>query len=80
MPGLATESLDLVDNDSAKFDLALELPSSPESRGYFEYSTDLFAGDTIARMAGDFYALLPALMAQPDVKLSKLDVVRRINK
>jgi len=79
LPGLATESLDLVDNDSAKFDLALELPSSPESRGYFEYSTDLFAEDTIARMAGDFYALLPALMAQPDVKLRKLDVVRRIN-
>jgi hypothetical protein len=80
LPGLETESLDLVDNDSAKFDLALELPSSPQSRGYFEYNTDLFERATIARMADDFCALLPALMAQPDVKLKDLDAVRRISR
>lgn len=80
LPGLETESLDLVDNDSAKFDLALELPSSPQSRGYFEYNTDLFERSTIARMADDFYALLPALMAQPDVRLKDIDAVRRMNR
>jgi hypothetical protein len=79
LPDLRTESLNLVDNDSAKFDLALELPSASQSRGYFEYNTDLFARDTIARMAEDFYALLRALMAEPDVKLRELDVVRRIS-
>ncbi len=80
LPGLRTESLDLVDNDTAKFDLALELPSSPQSRGYFEYNTDLFEKATIARMADDFYALLPALMANPDVRLADIDVVRRISR
>ena len=76
---LETESLDLVDNDSAKFDLALELPSSPQSRGYFEYNTDLFNRSTIARMAEDFHALLLALLTTPDLKLRELDVVRRIS-
>jgi len=80
LAGLETESLDLVDNNTAKFDLALELPSSPQSRGYFEYNTDLFERQTIARMAEDFHALLPALMANPDTKLSDLEVVRRIRR
>lgn len=80
LAGLETESLDLVDNNTAKFDLALELPSSPQSRGYFEYNTDLFERETIARMAEDFHALLPALMANPDKKLSDLEVVRRIRR
>ena len=80
LTGLETESLDLVDNNTAKFDLALELPSSPQSRGYFEYNTDLFERETIARMAEDFHAVLPALMANPDKKLSELEVVRRIRR
>lgn len=80
LAGLETESLDLVDNDTAKFDLALELPSSPQSRGYFEYNTDLFERATIARMAEDFHALLPALMADPDKKFNELDIVRRIRR
>jgi len=80
LAGLETESLDLVDNNTAKFDLALELPSSPLSRGYFEYNTDLFERETIARMAEDFHALLPALMANPDTKISELEVVRRIRR
>jgi hypothetical protein len=78
LAGLESESLDLVDNDSAKFDLALELPSSPQSRGYFEYNTDLFERTTIARMAEDFHKLLPALLASPDMKLREVDAVRRI--
>jgi hypothetical protein len=31
-------------------------------------------------MAEDFHALLPALMADPDKKLSELEVVRRIRR
>lgn len=80
LPGLHTESLDLVDNNTAKFDLALELPSSPLSRGYFEYNTDLFERGTIARMADDFHSLLAALIAAPDTKLTDIDVVRRIRR
>jgi Condensation domain len=80
LAGLETESLDLVDNNTAKFDLALELPSSPLSRGYFEYNTDLFEKETIVRMAEDFHALLPVLMESPDTKLSEFEVVRRISR
>jgi non-ribosomal peptide synthetase component F len=80
LAGLETESLDLVDNNTAKFDLALELPSSPQSRGYFEYNTDLFEPATIARMAEDFHALLPALLANPDTLLGEIEVVRRIRR
>jgi hypothetical protein len=78
LAGIATESLDLVDNDSAKFDLALELPSSPRFRGYFEYNTDLFEQLSIARMADDFHAVLTDLLNHPDTKLMKLDVISRI--
>ena len=80
LPGLTTESLDPVDNDAAKFDLALELPSSPESRGYFEYNTDLFKAATIARMADDFRTLLAALMEEPDAMLKVVHVVRTIRR
>jgi Condensation domain len=78
LDGLATESLELVDNDSAKFDLALELPSSPSSKGYFEYNTDLFEQLTIARMGDDFHVLLVRLLNDPDTKLKKLDLPGRI--
>jgi non-ribosomal peptide synthetase component F len=80
LSGLITESLDTVDNDAAKFDLALELPSSSESRGYFEYNTDLFKAATIARMADDFRALLAALMKEPDAMLKDVHVVRIIRR
>lgn len=72
LPGLITECLDLVDNDAAKFDLALELNSSPESKGYFEYNTDLFDQTTIASMAQSFVSLYSALLAEPEVPLNDL--------
>lgn len=78
LPGLMTECLDLVDNDAAKFDLALELNSSPESRGYFEYNTDLFNQATIAAMADNFFALYSALLSHPDQPLASLETIRRI--
>ncbi|HEX6502559.1 MAG TPA: condensation domain-containing protein [Terriglobales bacterium] len=79
LDALATESLDLVDNDSAKFDLALELPSSSQSRGYFEYNTDLFEQATIVRMADHFHALLTLLLDNPNTKLMKLDLIRGVH-
>lgn len=79
LAGLETEALDLVDNDSAKFDLALELPSFPNCRGYFEYNTDLFEPARIARMADHFHVALAELLEHPDTKLMKLDAVRRMN-
>jgi hypothetical protein len=78
LSGLATESLDLVDNDSAKFDLALELPSSPRCRGYFEYNTDLFEEARIARMAEHFHAVLGEVLEHPETKLKNLNAVRQM--
>lgn len=75
---LETESLDLVDNASAKFDLALELPSSAQSRGYFEYNTDLFEEARIARMADHFHALLRELLDDPQNNLMKLNAMRTV--
>jgi Condensation domain len=75
LAGLETEALDLVDNDSAKFDLALELPSAPQSRGYFEYNTDLFESSTIARMADRFHMLLFELLDNPETSLTKLNAM-----
>jgi non-ribosomal peptide synthetase component F len=76
LAGLETDALDLVDNDSAKFDLALELPSSAQSRGYFEYNTDLFEQPTIARMGHHFHLLLAELLDNPETKLMKLGAMR----
>ena len=78
LAGMETEVLDLVDNDSAKFDLALELPSSSQSRGYFEYNTDLFEQPTIARMADNFHLLLAELLDNPETKLMKLNAMRKM--
>jgi non-ribosomal peptide synthetase component F len=79
LPGLETEALDLVDNDSAKFDLALELPSSAQCRGYFEYNTDLFEQARIAAMADHFHVLLAELLGHPETKLMKLDAMRMMD-
>jgi non-ribosomal peptide synthetase component F len=80
LAGLETEALDLVDNDSAKFDLALELPSSPQSRGYFEYNTDLFEEARIVRMAEYFHTLLAELLDHPETKLMKLNAMHKMTR
>jgi Condensation domain len=77
LPGIVTQSMETVDNASAKFDLALELPSSPKACGYFEYNIELFDSSTISRMAEDFYGLLAVLLANPDVKLTHVPIVRK---
>lgn len=78
LAGLATQLLRPADNGCSKFDLALELPSSPQSMGFFEYSTDLFEPATIERMAENYYALLRVVVAEPDLRLDGLPLVRAI--
>lgn len=78
LPGLDVQPLELLDNNSAKFDLALQLPSLSNVPGYFEYNTDLFERGTIARMAEDVTDLLSGLLQSPDQPLAALDCVRRI--
>ena len=69
LPGMDVEGPFVVDNAAAKFDLALELPSSPDARGFWEFSTDLFEEATIRSMAERFALLLPALCERPDLTL-----------
>ncbi len=50
----------------AKFDLGLVMtPANGGLYGVFEYSTDLFDADVIARMTGHFQTLLQAFAADP---------------
>ena len=74
LPGIVTQSMETVDNASAKFDLALELPSSPKTCGYLEYNVELFDSFTVSQMAEDFYSLLAVLLANPEVKLTEVPI------
>ena len=78
LKGLTITRPKFVDTGTAKFDLALELEAATGKDGFFEYSTDLFKESTIAQMAKDFETILRALIAQPDIPLSDVPVVREI--
>ena len=57
-PGLSARFVD-VDPGIARVDLMLELMDSKEGlRGWFEYSTDLFEAETVARLAKHYAKLL----------------------
>jgi amino acid adenylation domain-containing protein/non-ribosomal peptide synthase protein (TIGR01720 family) len=65
----------LDEGGTSKFDLTLSLSESPEGLDALaEYSTDLFARATIVRLLGHFRALLEALTANPDARLSSLSL------
>ena len=48
--------------------------------GIFEYSTDLFKGSTIARMAQQFLILLESISTNPDEHLNTLEMVTKQEK
>jgi len=65
-----------VDPRMARFDLMLELVDAGERlSGWFEYSSDLFEADTIARMAMQLRTLFGAVVANPEERLSRLAVL-----
>ena len=73
--GLEVQGLE-IDTHTAKFDLTLvfaELERGLE--GLIEYNTDLFEEQTIARMAGHLQTLLAAIVANPDMPISKLPLL-----
>ncbi|MEH2395749.1 MAG: amino acid adenylation domain-containing protein [Nostoc sp.] len=72
VPGVTLTHLPF-DNKTVKFDLFLELTETPTGLvGYFEYSTDLFAATTIARMAEHFQKLLKDIVVNLDAKVSDI--------
>ncbi|MDM9580254.1 non-ribosomal peptide synthetase [Nostoc sp. GT001] len=77
VPGLSLTHLPL-DNKTVKFDLFLELAEAPIGLvGYFEYSTDLFAASTIARMTEHFQKLLEDIVANPDEKVDRYSLLTK---
>ncbi|MEM9218552.1 MAG: amino acid adenylation domain-containing protein [Cyanobacteria bacterium P01_F01_bin.150] len=67
----------VIDSGVSKFDLLLEVVSSPESgtSGWFEYSTDLFDSETISRLAGHFQVLLEGLVQNPQMPICELPLL-----
>ncbi|MDQ1592163.1 MAG: hypothetical protein QOG71_2790 [Pyrinomonadaceae bacterium] len=65
-----------VETGTAKVDLALYMLDTEQGlRGAFEYSTDLFEAETIARLSGHFLTLLAAVAANPDLRLSEMPLL-----
>jgi amino acid adenylation domain-containing protein len=77
LPGVAVEPLRLA-LGAAKFDLVLELIETADGiSGFFEYSTDLFEGSTVAGLARQFLHLASAAARTPDVAVTALPLVSR---
>jgi non-ribosomal peptide synthetase component F len=58
---------------TAKFDLVLDMAERGSGLGgMFEYSTDLFTADTVARLAAQYEALLQAAVVRPGLALSEI--------
>ena len=76
LPDLALTPID-VETGIAKFDLLLNMSETADGliAGAFQYATDLFDPDTIARMAGHFATLLEAIAADPHRPVSMLPLL-----
>ncbi|HWM88912.1 MAG TPA: amino acid adenylation domain-containing protein, partial [Kofleriaceae bacterium] len=81
MPELVAPGLSLapvpVDTATSKFDLTLTLVPRPEGGLWaaFEYASDLFDRDRVARMAEHFRALLEAIARDPAERVSRLSML-----
>ncbi|MDB4951628.1 MAG: Malonyl CoA-acyl carrier protein transacylase [Gemmatimonadetes bacterium] len=75
LPGLATETLE-VDLPVTKFDLSATFALGPDRFELaLEYATDLFERSTILRMAGHLRRVLEQVAGNPDVPLSRLELM-----
>jgi len=69
-------SLPSIDNETARFDLALVLVEMSQGfRGFFEYDRDLFDRATIERLVAAFETLLAAIAAGPKRQIAQLDLL-----
>jgi non-ribosomal peptide synthetase component F len=78
--GITASPVEVLDNGTSKFDLALEVGAFVQGTSYFEYCSDLFKRETIEQMAADFQNVLQELIAQPDEVFSRLSAVVQLNK
>ncbi len=78
IPGLELEPMEL-DTPTAKFDLTLALREEQDGAlaAEWEYNTDLFDPETIARMAEHFCALLASVAVAPDRPVGLLPMLSK---
>jgi alpha-ketoglutarate-dependent taurine dioxygenase len=77
IPGLKLEPLSF-DYEISRFDLSLIMSDRDGAlSGVWKYSTELFDANTIARIHGQFETLLQSITAQPDARLSTLEIFTR---
>ncbi|WP_415878280.1 amino acid adenylation domain-containing protein [Methylomonas sp. TEB] len=65
------------DSRTAKFDLTLHIQDWPNGRlrGSFEYNTDLFDAETVARWARHYLILLQAALERPQMRIFELPML-----
>ena len=80
LPGLTLTQLES-DSGTAQFDLTLEMKQTESGLvGSLEYNTDLFAQNSIQRMAAHLQTLLSGIVANPQQRLSQLPLLKESEK
>lgn len=80
LSGLTIESRK-VHNQGAQLDIFLNLfEITPTIQGYFEFNTDLFEGETIARLSGHYSNLLKTFHKQADVAYDKAKLLSEFDR
>jgi amino acid adenylation domain-containing protein len=75
LPGLTLSPVE-GDSETAHFDLTLQIvDTEQELTAALVYNTDLFEAGTIVRMLGNFQTLLEAILADPEQRLSDLQLL-----
>ena len=73
--GLQMESV-AIERQTAQFDLTLTVGEGPNGLvGSWEYSSELFETDTIARWAESFSILLEGIVSNPEISVSQLPML-----
>ncbi len=74
LEGLSIEDYEIKD-ETSQFDIALECQEiEGKIRCTFEYCTKLFCTETIERIGSQFVKLTEQVLAQPDLKLSEVNI------
>ena len=80
LPNLTITSIDKVDS-YAKFELVLFIAETESGMvGNWKYNSDLFAADTITKLANCYQALLQNIVSQPDIRINNLNILDRVEK
>lgn len=81
LPGLRLSPIEDIHTRTAKFDLLLSLTESKTGLGGFiDYNTDLFEPGAMARLASHLQNLLESIVADPQVKITRLGYMSKTEK